>query len=645
VYDTPDPTRRPGRARRPRPTRQLTRLAWHYRSELAPCYLALGLLAAGAVLHAARPDWWLAVGLTGPAGAGAVWRWGQRLGLDRPIERAYATGVLSASSAWLAAATAIGPGRSPLPAVLATGTLTGAVPWWAHRRRRAKVKVVRVAQRWDEHAAAAGLVGATLGQVKVDPGGHGWTAPLTLRPGLTIDDVTSKVGALESALDLRRNSVRLDEDPGRARRVWLRVIERDPHATSVPWPGPRIDTIARPVLLGPYEDGTPALLPLYGQCVLVAGLRGSGKSGVLNVLIGNLAACEDVVLWGLDLKHGLELGPWTPVFDRIAATLDDAERLLAAAERVMGAHGELLGHASTGRGGAKEWQPTPTRPALVIVIDEQGRLRESKTAIGRLETIATLGRALGVWLVSATQYPTVEVLGSSELRSQYTAHVLLRIQRRQHVDVVLGDGAARDGWRADRISAGKPGTLYLRAPGAEAPRLARAFEVTSPMVDRVVAAYRHDRPQLDPTAAAAAAEPLVLLAGGAAGDRDPSEARGELDASPPLRAAPPPAGDQSATHPATVPLPPAAPELAKLIDALRAAGERGARVSELQYATGMGRSWIYNQLNTLGEQGLAAQAEARGRWKLTKPPASEPAPEPGERTGPKAPEPSTDDRP
>ena len=43
------------------------------------------------------------------------------------------------------------------------------------------------------------------------------------------------------------------------------------------------------------------------------GTTGSGKSGGLNVLMGNLVACRDVVIWAIDLKRGMELGPWAIV--------------------------------------------------------------------------------------------------------------------------------------------------------------------------------------------------------------------------------------------------------------------------------------------------------------------------------------------
>ena len=39
---------------------------------------------------------------------------------------------------------------------------------------------------------------------------------------------------------------------------------------------------------------------------------GAGKSGVLYVILAELVACPDVVLWGVDLKGGMELRPGRP---------------------------------------------------------------------------------------------------------------------------------------------------------------------------------------------------------------------------------------------------------------------------------------------------------------------------------------------
>jgi DNA segregation ATPase FtsK/SpoIIIE, S-DNA-T family len=441
---------------------------------------------------------------------------------------------------------------------------------------------------WAQIAAAARLAGSTLNQVRQDE--WGWTAVLELPPGLTYRDAHERRHALESALDIRPHAVRITQDLTSARRVQLRVFARDPLAVAPPWRGPQAGSILQPIPLGYYEDGSLMRLRLAGECVLIAGMRGAGKSNLLHITVGELAASLDVVLWGIDLKYGLEFGPWTPVFDRVAHNSTDAEHLLEAAGRVMDAHGELL--AKTGR---KDWQPTPQTPALVIVVDEQGRLRASKRAITILEHIATGGRALGVWLVSATQYPTVQVLGSGELRSQYTAKVVLRLERKQHVNYVLGEEAANAGWRADLIPADKPGTLYLDAAGATTPMRGRAFEVTMPTIDQVVERYTTRRPSLAPAAVAA----LEATSAPGTGEPQTGSLASEGTSDPP----------HSEGYFAGLD-----PEQA-IIGALAQADPHGATIGDLKQATGMSRSWIYNKLRELAAAGRAHQVD-RGHWAL-----------------------------
>ena len=74
---------------------------------------------------------------------------------------------------------------------------------------------------------------------------------------------------------------------------------------------------------------------------LFGGATGSGKSGGLNVLMGNLTACTDVVIWAIDLKRGMELGPWAACIDRLATTPAEARALLADAVAILEARAAL----------------------------------------------------------------------------------------------------------------------------------------------------------------------------------------------------------------------------------------------------------------------------------------------------------------
>ena len=78
--------------------------------------------------------------------------------------------------------------------------------------------------------------------------------------------------------------------------------------------------------------------------------------------MGNLAACADVVIWAIDLKKGMELGPWASCIDRLATTPDEARALLANAVAILEARAAMLAEH-----GQRVWEPTPDLPALIII--------------------------------------------------------------------------------------------------------------------------------------------------------------------------------------------------------------------------------------------------------------------------------------
>jgi hypothetical protein len=554
------------------------RLAWRYRSELAPLYLSLTAALVAWILHTAHQHWWpMILALTGSATPTLAVA-GHRLGLPTRGERIYAAVVTAALGGWLAAATALGPQHRPLPQLLLAGGLVLAVPWWAHRRRRAKVRVERKLAVWPEMAQAVGLAGSRVMSAVVDM--WGWRARFALARGQTIADVIAKLPAIESVLGTFRGAVRVyPTKDGLANRFELRVLDKDPHADAIIWPVPSVASITDPIDLGPFEDAAPARVLLLRRHALMGGVSGSGKSGGLNVLMGNLSACADVVIWAVDLKRGMELAPWASCIDRLATTPTEARALLADAVAVLEARAALLAAA-----GQRVWEPSPDLPALIIIVDEYAELADdAPDAAGDADSIARRGRAVAVTLVAATQRPTQKAMGHGALRSQMDVRICFRVRERKDVDLVLGQGMLAAGWHAETLNA--PGKFLISAPEHDTPRRARAYLLTDQAVSAAANRHASKRPPLDEVSSRAIEE----------------RAHTPTDAP----AGPLASGNENGAA-------------ALLWAALSLAPEQGISVNDLMQATGMGRSWVYHRLQEHAAAGRAIQA-TRGRWRAAPP--------------------------
>ncbi|WP_242900663.1 FtsK/SpoIIIE domain-containing protein [Actinomadura terrae] len=468
----------------------VARALWRYRSELAPVYLVCVLFAGGVVLHFARPGWWPWVLGVATVAAWALAMFGERVGLAQRMERVYVAVVVIGAGGWLAAVSALGIAFSPLPLVLVLGGALLAVPWWAHRRRRAKVRVDRRLAAWPEIARSVGLNGSRPQSAVVDV--WGWRARFALARGQTLQDVLGKVPAIESALGTFRGAVRVSPTrDDKANRFELRVLDTDPHADAIPWPGPSVSSITEPIDLGPFEDATSARVLLLRRHGLIGGVAGSGKSGGINVLMGNLSACRDVVIWAIDLKRGMELQPWASCIDRLATTPEQARAMLRDAVTVLEARADwLVAH------GRRVWDPTPDLPALVIVVDEYAELADdAPDAATDTDSIARRGRAVAVTLIAATQRPTQKAMGKGAVRSQMDVRVSFRVRERKDVDLILGQGMLNAGWHAHTLNA--PGKFLLSAPEHDTPRRARAYLLDDATVTQTAERHANVRPALD----------------------------------------------------------------------------------------------------------------------------------------------------
>jgi S-DNA-T family DNA segregation ATPase FtsK/SpoIIIE len=307
------------------------------------------------------------------------------------------------------------------------------------------------------------------------------------------------------------------------------------------------------------------------------------------VLIGNLSACRDVVLWGIDLKKGMELGPWLSCLDRLATTPDAAQVLLADAVAVLEARAAVL--AGQGR---RVWDPAPDRPVLIILIDEYAELvDDAPGAVRHADSVARRGRAVAVSLIAATQRPTQKAMGHGAVRSQMDVRICFRVRERKDVDLILGQGMLAAGWQAHTLDA--PGKFLVSAPEHGTPRRGRAYLITDEVVASTASAHADLRPDLDEVSRQAIEEQgRTEPRAGTAGDAD--EPQGSA----------PDAGGRTGGADE-------APEVI-LWAALSMAPAEGTTVADLMTATGMSRPWVYQRLRGPAEHGQVVQV-SRGRWR------------------------------
>jgi DNA segregation ATPase FtsK/SpoIIIE, S-DNA-T family len=475
------------------------RLLWRYRSELAPFAVALAAAVGASWAHARHPGAALPLLALTVAATGVLTippihvpdrlrellsRWAV---YARTAERLYAASVIALGGLWLTAATAWGPSTPPLPTVALLGTVAAGVPWWTHHRRRARVRVTRTLDAWPTFAESVGLPGSRLVSAVVDR--WGWTGRLALRRGQTVAQAIGAVPAVESALGVRPGAVRVEPDPARADRAVVRVVELDPLAAPVKWPDPlntegKAPSIVDPIELGLFEDGSPVLVQLAYRNALLGGMIGSGKSGVLNVLLAVLVACRDVVVWGVDLKGGMELRPWADCLGRLATTPAEAIELFHDAISVR--------DHRTATAPGRLWQPSRQDPALLLVVDEFAELPDEAKALA--DSVSRIGRAVMVNLIAATQRPTQDAMGGGATRPQMDVRICLRVRERRDVDLILDRGSQAAGWRADLLDA--PGKLLLSDPEHRTPQPARAYLLPDEDVAQVASRYANRQPAI-----------------------------------------------------------------------------------------------------------------------------------------------------
>jgi len=264
------------------------------------------------------------------------------------------------------------------------------------------------------------------------------------RAGQTLDQLEAGVPGLAATLDAL--SWRCTAHGGSTSTLLVELVMHDALREARNGTAPLRPTSAEPghlLPLGRRDVGGVWALTVAGRHTLVAGCSGAGKGSVLWGLVGGLAPLvpsDTVRLWGIDLKHGVELRMGRALFATVADTGPDALAVLAALLGVA----ERRGQAMASR--VRAHTPRPGDPLHVLVIDELADLiayadRETRMEAARLlARLLTKGRALGVVVAAFVQDPRKDVV---TMRNLFTQRVALRLLSDQETAMVLGDGATR----------------------------------------------------------------------------------------------------------------------------------------------------------------------------------------------------------
>ena len=427
--------------------------------------IAAVIYAVGWIIHAAGAPAWLTGVIAAVAAAAALI---PVLAHTGPGAAAgYTLACALAAGGWLIYAAAISP-RTWVAitaiAVLAPalGLLYPAVR--RHQRYLAEEALKRAeeerrkadARKWPDLLDRLGHPGISYrGQTQTR---SGQTVRLGLPPNGkvrygTLAEATERI---EIAARLRRGAVRVERG-GRADEVLLHVAERDVLAETIPLPddaGPL--TVNQPLPVGLHEDGTVCTVTLREVAALIVGLRGSGKSNLINVLIAQLSRCTDTVIFMIDLKGGRTALPWLrpwlegraarPVIDWVATTQGrsraDAPRRAARYRRAC----------PFGRRGREDHALAPSLPAVILIVEEVAVIfgmnsgprsslegTTNATLAGLGTQVTQLGRSEAIDPVLVTQRGAVTMIGSGDLKSQCGLRIGLGVATEADARLVVPD--------------------------------------------------------------------------------------------------------------------------------------------------------------------------------------------------------------
>ena len=277
-----------------------------------------------------------------------------------------------------------------------------------------------------------------------------------------------------------------------------------------------------PVLTTPRGEMLSICLRIFSM--IIGGTVGSGKTTLLHRIIMWLARCTDAVVWVVDLNGGGVADPWIspwaegraskPVVDWLADSEVEAAVMMAVA-RAIAVDRKANPEAKRRKKAVNETvlPVDSSMPALVVLTDEGGEVRQAASLFGQLagqgiSRLAQIGRAEGVRTVMSVLRGTAD-LADKGLRVVSALRLCLRMEEHDEYTHVLGANPGKTELE------GAVGAGFLRTATITRPVLGRTVNVDLKGIDRHAVATGDLRPQLDGYALKAAARvtPKDVLGG------------------------------------------------------------------------------------------------------------------------------------
>jgi S-DNA-T family DNA segregation ATPase FtsK/SpoIIIE len=332
--------------------------------------------------------------------------------------------------------------------------------------------------------------------------GPGWRAEVDLPYGVTATQVIERRAQLASGLRRPLGAVWPEPvDHEHAGRLELWVGRADvSKAKPAPWPWLRTGggDVFAPLPFGTDPRGRRVDGHMIEHNWLLGSMPGQGKTSAVRVLVAAAALDPTCEMWLHELKGTGDLDPFEQVSHRFVSGIDD-ESIAYAAESLHKLRAEVMNRAARLKKLPRDLCPDKKvtreiasrrslhlQPLLAAFDEVQnlfGHPKYGRQAGDDAVFIIKIGRALGVFLILATQRPDKDSLPTG-VSGNVSTRFCLKVAGQVENDMILGTSAYKNGARATtfrpKIDAGLG---YLKGE-ENTPQVVRTYYLNNEATER-----------------------------------------------------------------------------------------------------------------------------------------------------------------